>query len=85
MRNKRELNPALLCKRCHQRYAQERGRCRRCNRERGDTRRVIEIEAAQLARLFARYDAPRPAPVPPGHRRTVTIDGIEYEVMFDGT
>jgi len=63
--------------------------CRAHAREAGLMRRTVDLDAQRLDRQranaaapLARVDEPPPSPLP---RRTVVINGVEYEVMWDGT
>lgn len=88
------IPPKARCKKCGVRYAQSGGWCRRCAREEGvDTRNTVERDRDRLAKLRARDQAELDAlfaqadavdPGPPAPTRTVTIAGVDYEVVFDG-
>jgi hypothetical protein len=75
------LPKSVRCRACKFRYQQKAGLCASCYREHSGE--------------FARSDAEvRNAPEPTGGtrvvqverpRREVTVDGVTYEVMFDGT
>ena len=65
--------PRRMCARCKTRWRQDQGLCRRCARELGEIvqLRRLELQGQTLG--------------PPRRRRTCTIDGRHYEVVFDGT
>lgn len=75
--------PANRCKQCRARYAQKAGLCRSCGRASGAyTKRTIDVEAERLARRKA--ELPPPALVARPGPRTRVIDGVEFEIVFDG-
>jgi predicted amidophosphoribosyltransferase len=76
-----------LCKRCGVRYKQFNGLCRQCGRELG----VVTPLMVQLRRRLIRPApdfllsiAPQRAPVDPPPIRTRIIDGVEYDIVWDG-
>jgi len=80
----RSIPTSQRCARCRRRYKQRDGLCRSCGRAAGLY--TMTTAAAELERL-ERLEPATPAPIAraPRPRRTVTIDGAEYLVMFDGT
>lgn len=72
------------CTRCSVKYAQAAGLCRSCGRETGAYEKTTrEADADRIARQQVAV----PAVTPPSPRapRTRAIDGVEFEVVFDGT
>lgn len=68
------MSSRQMCTRCKTRWRQDQGLCRRCARELGEIwqLRRLELQGQELRRDVRR-------------RRTCTIDGEQYEVVFDGT
>jgi hypothetical protein len=81
------VSPRRNCQRCGLRWVQARGLCRTCERQTGaDTRTTFERELDAYMRrqtqgLHVARVAPRPARVNP----IVVVDGVTFEVMWDGT
>lgn len=76
------------CARCHERLSQRGGPyCRRCARELGDTTTSFERDAAQVARLHARFNAAtiRPEDLLPRPDIIRFIDGAWWVIVWDGT
>lgn len=74
-----------LCERCKLRYRQEGVLCRSCRRELGDHVGNFEREAEWVREKQERLDALR-RPAPPARApRTIIVNGVEYEVKWDGT
>lgn len=74
------------CQSCFKRWAQERGLCRTCSRKAGDRRTTRDRDSARSQRRALRQPATRYTPPPPvarAHERV--IDGVVYEVTWDGT
>lgn len=75
----------MICRKCGDKWAQEAGYCRTCSRLLG----VLPPEPVGIQRRSVpRPEAPLTAasPVSPLQKTlyTVSIDGIEYDVKFDG-
>jgi hypothetical protein len=71
----------VACRRCGVRWAQYRGLCRTCDPGPGDraiqnSRQRIERDAARCQRRLPRATVAI---------RTAVIEGVEFEVVFDGT
>ena len=67
------------CSCCGIRWPQDRtGLCRRCKRAVG----IVDAEQSRSERQRPVFRVPEPEARP---LRTALIDGVEYEVMFDGT
>ena len=62
------------CYRCHRKWAQKGGMCRLCGREAG-------LYRDQPMQDVSRGPIQREVPPP----RTRIIEGVEYEIVFDGT
>lgn len=76
----------LVCIRCRKRWRQHKMFCRACAREAGAIASgvsLLELDARRVERLKARFAGGTLAPpMPP--RFTRILDGVEYEVVFDG-
>lgn len=78
------MPPDRACWRCHERYRQLDGLCYTCAREVGRTiqsrreqeRQRVDQERAKLEALYAQASPDAP--------RCYVINGIEYEVVWDG-
>lgn len=75
------------CAECGVRWAQWGGLCRRCWRSSGQpVETTREREAGRIARRTAREDrVGHVLPALEGPRREVLIDGVLYEIIWDGT
>jgi hypothetical protein len=74
-----------LCRRCALKWAQTHGLCRRCERETGvDERSVFERERDRIARRRRELESCQRATAAPRPFATRVIDGIEYEITWDG-
>lgn len=76
------------CRACHQRWAQESGLCRSCRRDpqyahvmEAIARRAQQIEEDRLMEI-AKLPRRLPRDVP---NRLIVIQGVCYEVVWDGT
>ena len=72
---------AHLCVQCGRRWKQDGALCRTCANDAGLAIGTFERERARVARrrpLFMIDRSPRPP-------REITVDGVVYEVMFDGS
>lgn len=70
------------CSRCRERYAQRDGLCRRCGREAGVyTMNTREMEAERLRKHQPKWKVEPRQRVNPVR----VVQGVEYEVVFDGT
>lgn len=81
----RAKTPHTLCKRCHVKWPQWQGLCRSCWRELGDTRSQADWDAEALGVQKRRRPLVPPAPDVPREPIIKVIDGVEYEVNWDGT
>jgi hypothetical protein len=73
------------CRRCGLKWAQKAGLCRTCERETGsDNRSIFERERDRQLKREAQIEALRVKPEPAVPRARV-IDGVEYEITFDGS
>lgn len=72
---------ARLCDRCGVRWKQDGEWCRRCADETGQTRTAFERERDRVARQQAAIVRVGP-PLP---HRELTLNGVIFEVMFDGS
>ena len=74
----------VWCRRCHNKYSQSsKGLCRSCERELGLVSTTVEREAETLARQQARFAAAERAAAVPAQIYTLTIGGVDYEVVND--
>lgn len=75
-----------FCVRCRERWPQDaRNLCRRCNRELGETRSLVALDAEALAKQQARRPARRIEPGGPRPSPIVVVKGQEFEVVWDGS
>jgi hypothetical protein len=82
--------PSTLCSRCFERCVQHRGNlCRRCARATGlVTSSIEELDRRRIERRMAeqaKLDALKIQPAPPTGPKVVTIDGEDFEIVYDGT
>ena len=82
-----------LCKHCETKHAQHASRpyCASCARELGLAapyryRHTMNADAPPLKRHFVRHVEPPPPapPVEPPTHRTITVNGHDFEVIWDG-
>ncbi len=75
------------CDHCGIRWPQSRlGLCRRCERTLGvDDRSIFERDQARRERAQARWESLYHAAPVNSSRRTVAVNGVEYEIIWDGS
>lgn len=75
-----------MCVVCLERVRQDGQTCRTCGRQSGDTSTTQDRDRVALSRQQARdHDLVRVLPALPGPKGTRVIDGIEFDVQWNGT
>lgn len=76
----------MMCRQCNERYSQERGLCRRCQRALGDVRTNQDRDRERIERAARRRRRASPlVESPEPTREVVTIGTTEYEVVWNGS